>query len=205
MKKILQLTLILTVVFSFTAISKAQEQKEISAEKERLISELVVLTKTNEQIVEFTDQMLEGMNDLYPVIIEQTLARDKDLTVSEKENLKEYMVGKFDSFNKKFRKRLPEEIDYPKFVRQVFYPLYDKYFTADELRDLIAFYRTATGQKVVTTMPKLLEESQAKTQEVLVPQVLTLLDKILKEEIGDPAKNKDSSPPPPPPPAIDGE
>jgi len=37
-------------------------------------------------------------------------------------------------------------------------PLYEKHFTENELDDLIAFYRTPTGQKAVKELPALMQE-----------------------------------------------
>jgi len=42
----------------------------------------------------------------------------------------------------------------------LFIPLYDKYFTDDEIKGLIKFYETPIGQKAVSTLPQLLEEAQ---------------------------------------------
>lgn len=38
-------------------------------------------------------------------------------------------------------------------------PLYDKHFTADELKAFIAFYSTPEGKKLLETIPVLMEES----------------------------------------------
>lgn len=194
MNRFIQFTLILTTIFSFAVISNAQEQDKISDEKRRLIAELIVLTKTDQQIVEITDTMLATLEKNYPIIVEQTLARNNDLSVSEKKDLSESMSEGFLSFSKKFRERLPKEIDYPKYVRDVVYPLYDKYFTEKELKDLIAFYRTDTGQKVITTMPQLFADSEKMSQIHLFPQVLKLVDEIFKEQM----ENPKGSPPPKP-------
>ena len=37
-------------------------------------------------------------------------------------------------------------------------PLYDKYFTEQELRDLVAFYSSATGQRLIQTTPYMLKD-----------------------------------------------
>ena len=37
--------------------------------------------------------------------------------------------------------------------------VYSKHFTADELRDLVAFYRTETGRKTIEVMPSILAET----------------------------------------------
>lgn len=43
-------------------------------------------------------------------------------------------------------------------------PLYDKYFTADEIKQMIAFYSTDLGKKTIRVMPQLLGESMAAGQ-----------------------------------------
>ncbi|MGN7610765.1 DUF2059 domain-containing protein [Magnetococcales bacterium HHB-1] len=41
------------------------------------------------------------------------------------------------------------------------YPLYHKYFTADELKWLNQFYKTPLGKKIISQMPQLMQESMA--------------------------------------------
>ena len=38
-------------------------------------------------------------------------------------------------------------------------PVYDRHFSADELRQLIAFYQSPIGQKMITEQPAVLQES----------------------------------------------
>lgn len=44
-------------------------------------------------------------------------------------------------------------------------PVYDKYYSDDDIKGLIQFYQTPLGQKALTVMPKLLSESQDKGKE----------------------------------------
>jgi hypothetical protein len=54
-------------------------------------------------------------------------------------------------------------------------PIYDKYYTQQDLESLLAFYESPVGQKVLKTMPQVMQESmqigqvwgQQKAQEVL--------------------------------------
>lgn len=43
-------------------------------------------------------------------------------------------------------------------------PIYDKYFSEEEIRQLIAFYKTPTGQKIISTMPSVMKEAMAAGQ-----------------------------------------
>lgn len=44
-------------------------------------------------------------------------------------------------------------------------PIYDKYYTHDDIRELIKFYESPVGKKMVDTMPLLLQESMQAGQE----------------------------------------
>lgn len=183
MKKILKLTLTIAFLISLNSFAVAQDKKEISEEKQNLIAELIEITQTNKQILEITDNLLESMERTYPLVLERSIRKDSNLTQIQQEEISRKATESFKSFNKKFRERLPKEIDYGQYVKDTVFPLYDKFFTEKELADLIAFYKTETGKKVVVTMPKLFAESTKLAETILLPKVLKLVDKILKEEI----------------------
>ncbi len=63
--------------------------------------------------------------------------------------------------------------------------LYAKYYTAQELRDIAAFYKTKTGKKVLATMGKLTYEGQMITRKKLEPHIAELrkiLDSAMKDD-----------------------
>lgn len=64
-------------------------------------------------------------------------------------------------------------------------PIYDKYFTHDEIKQLLAFYESPIGKKTVEVLPKITTESMAVGQkwgEALAPEIQTRIFKVLKEE-----------------------
>lgn len=52
----------------------------------------------------------------------------------------------------KFQKLVREELQSPENVRRIIEPWLDRTFTATELVDLLAFYRTPTGRKAITSL-----------------------------------------------------
>lgn len=195
MKNLIRVLCILLCLIGFSAIAEAQST--ITESKRILIAELVTLTKTDQQIVEVTDKMLESMEKNYPLIYSQTIENREDLSAEAKKQLIGSMGESFKSFSRKFRERLPQRVNYKQFVQDSIYPIYDKYFTEKELSDLIAFYKTETGQKVVSSMPKLFEESSELSAKFLLPSLLKLVEEIIQEEFPE-TKNKQQSNPPPP-------
>lgn len=61
---------------------------------------------------------------------------------------------KEDAKFREFQERLFLRIDYVKYFDEVYVPMIEKQFTADELRQLIAFFKTKHGQKLAAVLPK---------------------------------------------------
>src|SRR5262249_28712636 len=66
------------------------------------------------------------------------------------------MEGDFDAITAVLLKTMSTRID--DLMDQIA-PLYARHFTGDELRQLAAFYRTPVGQKILQTLPVLMQES----------------------------------------------
>lgn len=77
-----------------------------------------------------------------------------------------------------------EQIQSGKFF-DIFVPIYDKYFSHEEIKELILFYRTDLGKKMVRVLPSLTDESMIAGQkwgESLVPTAMERIEKRFKEE-----------------------
>lgn len=199
MKIFSRVCLLLLVALSLSFGARAQTQ--ISEEKRKLISEMVVLMKLDNQMPSITDEILKGLEKTYPLGFAEAVDARDDLTPKQKELLKATATERYLSFSRRFRERLPQVVDYKKYIEESIYPLYDKFFTEQELHDLVAFYRTPTGQKVVDTMPQLFAESIRVAREKLLPQITPLLQELIEEDkknIGSSTMTKSKGSPPPP-------
>ena len=116
--------------------------------------------------------------------------RRTDLSEKEKEALREEAEEGYAYFSARYRERVAQEIDFKKFQEDVSVPLYDKFFSEQELRDLLAFYRTPTGQKSLKVMPELLAESMQQAATVLGPQISRIVDEVMQEELEASRKRK---------------
>jgi uncharacterized protein len=65
---------------------------------------------------------------------------------------------------KSFWDEFAKEIDVNELVELVI-PLYQKHFTEPELQELVRFYKTPTGQKVIRTLPLVTQESMLAGQQ----------------------------------------
>ena len=173
---------VFSLIILFGLGNFAVGQEPISEEKNKLIGDLVFVMKMDRQFPEMMDTMLKGMEATYPVGFNAAVDSNPGLSIEQKKALKISAGDRFVAFSQKFRKRLPEVVDYSKYIRDAIYPLYDKFYSEQELRDLIAFYKTPTGQKVIDTLPALLADSNVAAKEKLLPQLIPLIESMVRED-----------------------
>ena len=188
--------LLLFAILVFAA-SSARSQAPISDEKQKLIAELVSLLKLDTQMSEITDTLLKGMESTYPISFAAAVDRNPNFTPEQKEKLKTSSAESYRAFSQKFRKRLAESVDYPKYIREAIFPLYDKFYSEQDLKDIVEFYRTPTGQKLIGTLPQLLAESQTAARDKLLPQIVPIVQQLVEEEFDSIGPKPQTGPPPP--------
>jgi len=199
MKIFSRICLLFLVISSLSFAANAQAP--ISEEKRKLISELAIIMKMDKESVAHTmDTLLKEMESSYTPSFREAVDQADGLSPEEKERLKATAIERYQSFSRRFRERLPQVVDYGKFVEETIYPLLDKFYTEQELSDMISFYRTPTGQKLVDTWPQLYAESIRMAQEKLLPQIAPLVKQLIEEDrkaIEGKAGQPKPSPPPP--------
>ena len=155
-------TLALLAVFSSLAPLAAADEltKQKRADIERLL-EMTGATKVGKQMAALsTAHMVQSLKLSHPGIPQRAL----DL-------LPEEVAAVFDAH-------------IPAFVAQII-PVYHRYFTAEEVRGMIAFYSTDLGRKAISAMPGLMTESMHIGQrwgEGLSPELAERVRARLKKE-----------------------
>ncbi|MBK7933932.1 MAG: DUF2059 domain-containing protein [Pyrinomonadaceae bacterium] len=162
--------------------ASASAQPSISAEKRQLIGEMVLIFKMDTLMEQMTDETLKSMESTFPIGYSQAIDSNPSLTTTQKAELKRGQAATFARISSKFRERIKTAIDFKKYIDEAIYPLYDKFYSEQELKDLIQFYKSPTGQKVIETMPQLFADSQAIAEKLLLPQILPMITEIVEEE-----------------------
>ncbi len=191
MRNFTKILLVLFVIFSFSALTKAQNP--ISEEKRKLIAEMITLTKVDKQMSGAMDMFLKSSEESYGLLTKSSLAKQTNLSAAQRTRIENELIKKHGERATRFRERLKQAIDYNQYIQTAMYPLYDKFFTENELRDMNAFYKSPTGQKLTDTMPQLLAESVRLSQEILLPKISKIVDELINEDL----KNLRQPPPPP--------
>ena len=141
-------TLGLLILFTIVG-STAHAHKSEMFLKRTAATELMEVMKMDKLMEQSTATMVDGMMSRLPP---QARQRDKLIAFFSKH------VG-WDSLRNEFIKN------------------YTEAFTAKELRELVVFYKTPTGQKALQTIPSLMQKSAKKGQE----RVQAALPELLKE------------------------
>lgn len=153
---------------------------EISASKRALIEELLAESAAADTANAVAARALAELATVYGSLVDEVLAAEPDLGSSDRKLLRAELAD-FDAFAQAFRKRFDERIDVREILDAVYVPLYDRYFEEDELREIVVFYRSPPGRKMLQVMPSLMAEGQAETLALLQPQVMALVGEILAQ------------------------
>lgn len=164
---------------SFCTAAKAQDK--IKPEKRALIKELYVATRADKLAESFTNTILTQMERDLPKMLSE-LPEIRDIKSKEGRHAQETVVEIAAHVLARFKELMPERINFAEVMEQMFYPIYDKFFTEEELKDLVAFYKSPTGQKAIGVMPQLMQDAMQRSSQALNAKVMQLASDVLDEE-----------------------
>ena len=164
-----------------TAITAARAE-EVTPEKAALVQEYLEVTRSKVPVAEMLDAFLGQMDPMYERIFDQFVSRS-GADDARQEALRARYDESLARIRESFRALYTDRIDLEFVVERVYAPIYARYFTEQELRDLIAFYRSATGQKVLTTLPNVILEATAALSEELMPIITEMANQVFEREL----------------------
>jgi hypothetical protein len=151
----------------------------ISLEKRALIKELLEITEAGKNVNQMMDMMVHSE---LPKLVSNVL-KNAPFLDSDRPEIQKQFSEIVSRMAVKYRDRVVKKIDANQLIEQVSYPVYDKYFTEAELRDIIGFYKSSTGKKAIAMMPQILDDSMRLTNEILLPKMSSIMGEIIAEEL----------------------
>lgn len=115
-------------------------EEDPRTEKKRLIAELIEVIDAKRLTQASFEVLLGNLQRVSMAEVEDEAQKERMRKENERMNA--------------FRDRLYTRIDYAKLTDEVYAPMFDKSFTNAELKDLIVFFKTRTGQKLVAMLPE---------------------------------------------------
>ena len=150
-------------------------------EKRRLALELLRIAGNGGMAQQLSEIMLASMRQSYSAMVNDLIVSQPNLT-TEQRQVVEKQLANFDRFSELFDSRMSQEIDFEEILQQVYIPLYEKYFTEAELREILAFQSSVVGRKAASIMPQMVQEGMAATIPLIQPTILTIARDVLQEE-----------------------
>lgn len=136
--------------------SRSLERQQSSEDKDELIRELVALTDAAQMQAIFSRRLIDRVANAVTMFSPSMDARTMRIVRQEASDV------------------VQERIESGDALYSVLYPVYEKHFNIFELNQLVTFYQSPLGQKLVRVSPQLLSESMALGQEwglSLVPEI----------------------------------
>ena len=177
-------------------VARAQGPQAPTPEKAALIKELLEATHMQESLKSIMETMGQQAEELQEELFAQILAEEPGLSEDERQEALVKMRINREVRLKRYNELLAQRIDLPKFLEEISYELYDRYFSEEDLRNLVSFYKSATGQKSIAVMPQLFSDSMRKTSERLLPVVREISTQIAKEQQQELETNRKPGAPP---------
>ncbi len=178
LKKATLTTLIVVCAF----IGQANAQTAVSPEKQAVIKELITLINVDNQAEEMVAVFDRQMSRTRAAVLDSILNERADLTEADKKILREALTAKAEEFGKRFQEKLMQRLNYNEMINEISAAVYDKYFTLDEIKDLLAFYKTPTGQKTLKTMTPLMSDTMQMVSERMLSKLPGIMEELERDE-----------------------
>ena len=182
----LRIQRILTVILMAGVFTQpAESNAELTESKQGAIREILAIVGFAGMADQMREQQsvseLMQMQPTYHEMMEWATSEQADLSETDRQLLLA-RLDNFDAFAERFRALFNERLDFSPIIETVYTPLYDKYFSEEELHQMLAFYRTPVGRKTIEVTPSLMQEAAAGVEMAVRPLAIGLIQEIVAEE-----------------------
>lgn len=180
MKKLVHVFLAALILVAGAEFARSQDT--ITPERTALVKELMEASGGKKQFDDLTSSMLDMQTDTASQAFDAVFADDKTLTAADRAMIKDLMAESINRMMAKSKEFFAEKLNFDKMVENVFTPVYAKHFTDEDLRAMIAFYRTPTGQKTVKEMPQMMSELGISISKTIMPDYMEFMNATIEAE-----------------------
>jgi hypothetical protein len=187
MKKILAGCFVLLALGAFAPASAQSAAAPAAALAEQAdadaaVKELLDVMQYRALMTTMLAQQTESMPAMIEQMSQQALAQNPKLSDADKEKaramLKQQMPQLVAALHAMFAD--PALLDE---MESAVAPIYTKYFSAAEIRQMADFYRTPVGAKMLKSMPKIAQDSILASQKTLIPRMAKLMQAFTAEPV----------------------
>jgi hypothetical protein len=159
----------------------ADEPPPLSEERIALVTEFLEVTESGHGTVALRQAFVDRLEHTYPQTFEEMLD-ELSLSAEGEAAARARYEESFARFRARFVELFDEQIDLAVLARVLYAPIYTRYFSDDELRELIAFYRTPTGRKSLHALPRAMTEVTVEVVPAMAPLITSLVNEAVAGE-----------------------
>ena len=175
MIKKLTLTLFLMTCSFFVQAAAQTVVSAASDEKQAAIKELLAVMNAQIKPSDLMAMMSAQIDKTAELTVKSMLASDVNLMPADKKMLEDILLNGENSPIKSLQKKLFEKIDFDALIEEMTISIYDKHFTLEEIKDVTAFYKSTTGQKLLKTTPAIFADTMQTMAEKIYPKIMEVV------------------------------
>ncbi len=157
----------------------AQSAAPVDADTAAAVKELLVVMHTRDNILQMMAQMQKNMPAMMLQGATAAIKNNPKMTDAQKDEAIAKAAKEIPQAAANMASTMNDPAMWDEMLAE-FVPLYARHFTAAELRQMSAFYKTPVGMKVISTMPQLAGESMQISQKVMMPRLNAMMQKMVK-------------------------
>jgi uncharacterized protein len=185
LKKVALTILLVAGVF----FADAKSQTAVAPEKQAAIRQLVALVNADNKVEDIMAVVTLQMEVSQRATFKALLDERTDLTAAERKAIEDSFASDREVSLKRFQEKFTQKLNFSALIDEISAAVYDKHFTLEEIRDLIAFYKTPTGKKALRLMAPIMNDTMQAFNEKLAPK-LPVIIKEIEEDIRREAEEK---------------
>lgn len=154
----------------------------VTPEAHAAIKDLLEVTHVPESLKKTYQAMGQSLPPQMAQAMNHQIEQNVSLSAEQKQQVRERMNKSFEGVVKDAAIIMQDQKMFDETIEKL-YPIYAKYYTPAEIKQITAFYKTPIGAKVIATMPQVFNDSLLVGFSVFQPRLNVLMDHALKQEV----------------------
>jgi hypothetical protein len=152
--------------------AQVSAQTSVNAEKQAAIKELLTIMNSQVKVSDLLAMVDAQAERISETSLEAMIAEDKTITPNDKKLLEEIALKDAINMSRRYTEKAGQKINLEGVVNEITVAIYEKNFTLEEINDLVVFYKSATGQKLLKATPLMFADIMNLMTEKFVPKMM---------------------------------
>lgn len=141
------------------------------------------VTGAESQYDQIVNMMVGQFQQGFSPAIREVAKKMEGATLEEKEKVRQLIEQAMKNYFQKMKVKITSVMSLNELITNVYYPAFSKQFTVTEVEQITAFYESPIGQKYISAIPSVMQESMAIINQKYTPQLQKISLKLIEEEM----------------------